>query len=259
MASVETVHDAVRAVAAVAAEPELPEVRDARTALAEAEARRHLAAEQLARLEALSHGRIAPRKELERARAEAASASAATARARRVLAAFGNEAEPPPRLGAQEGWVIARVVEVDMARVRVGSGATFVADALPGRTFTGQVDARPAYVDPASRTAPVRLRIRDPQHVLRPGMSGVAAIEVGRARRAVVVPSAAVVYDGGQPVVLVVAGSGRYVARPVDVGIVRGHRVEVRRGLRAGERVATTGAASLLSAARLVAGGHEAD
>jgi cobalt-zinc-cadmium efflux system membrane fusion protein len=254
-ATVETVRDSLAAFGAVAATGEPPELRDARTQLAEAEARQQLAAQQVRRLEALARGAVAPRKELDAARAEEASAAAATARARQVLASFGTSAERQP-LSADETWVIAQVFQPDIARVATGAGARFVPDAFPSQTFAGTVDGAPAYVDPSTYTAPVRLRIHDPAHVLRPGMTGKVTIEFGPPRQAIVVPATAVVYDGEQAVVFVADGEQHYVSRPVQVGSPWNRRVEVT-GLDASARVVVTGAASLLSAARLPSGGEE--
>jgi len=71
------VRDVVDGFATVVPAGEPAEVRDARAALAEAEARRTLAAQQLRRVEALVPGAVAPRRELEAARAEVAAAEAA--------------------------------------------------------------------------------------------------------------------------------------------------------------------------------------
>jgi len=248
------IRDLVRATATVAAEGETPEVRDARTALAEAEARRELAAQQVRRLAALADG-VAPRRELEAARAEEASAAAAAARARAVLATFGSDAQQTP-LGANERWVIARIVQVDVPRVAPGGEASFVADALPGDRFAASVDGGVSYVDPATLTAPLRLRTSDPEQRLRPGMTGAVALEVGAPREAVVVPAGAVVYDDAQPLVFV-AEDGGYAPHPVKLGVARDGRVEIVDGLDAGTRVVVTGAASLLSQARLPAGGED--
>jgi hypothetical protein len=248
------VRDLVRAFGTVGAEGEPAEVRDARTALAEAEARRALAAQQVRRLEPLAGG-VAPRKELDAARAEEASAAAAADRARAVLAAYGRDAGQAA-LGPGERWVIARVMQLDVPRVAAGSEASFAPDALPGERFAGSVGAGVAYVDPATQTAPVPLRVSDPGGLLRPGMTGAVALEVGARREAVVVPSSAVVYDDAQPLVFV-AEDGRYAQRPVRLGIAREGRVEVIDGLAAGAQVVVTGAASLLSQARLPAGGEE--
>ena len=248
--------DLLHAFGAVAAEAEPPEVRDARTQLAQAEAKRALALQQVRRLEGLARGAVAPLKELEAARADAATAAAEAARAEKALAAFGGGSERG-RLAADETWVIAHLAQTDVARVEAGGEATFGPDAFPGAALAGRIDAVPAYVDPTTRTAPLRLRVRDPEHRLRPGMTGTVTLEVGAPHDAVVVPSAAVVYDDAQPVVFVDEGDGRYVQRSVRLGVVRDGRIEVTRGLDTGARVVVTGAASLLSATRLQAEGDE--
>lgn len=249
-ADTKRVRDVVHAFGTVAAEAEPTEVRDARTALADAEARRRLAAQQVQRLERLA-GAVAPQKELDVARAEEAAATAAATRARNVLGGFGTDAAGGA-LDPDEHWVIARVMEVDVGRVERGGDVRFEADAYRGATFTGRVDAPPSYVDPASHTAPVRLRVRDGDARLRPGMTGDVELEIGAPRDAVVVPAAAVVYDDAQSLVFVEA-DGRYEARPVSVGLTRDGWIEIAAGVSAGTPVVVTGAASLLSASRLPA------
>jgi cobalt-zinc-cadmium efflux system membrane fusion protein len=251
-ATEETIEEEVEGFGTVAAEAEPPEVRDARMQLAEAEAQQRLAHEQVTRLEALARGAVAPRKELEAARAAAAAADAAAARARQVLAAFGPRMASSP-LGPDEAWLLVQVVQRDVPRVAPGAAVRFLPDALPARALTGRVDAAAAYVEATSRTAPVRVRVEDPEHLLRPGMTGAVRIAAGAPHRAVVVPSDAVVYDGAAPVVFVPAAAGGYEARAVGLGVVRDGRVEITHGLSAGTPVVTTGAASLLSAARLPA------
>ncbi|HYV58134.1 MAG TPA: efflux RND transporter periplasmic adaptor subunit [Candidatus Nitrosopolaris sp.] len=255
--AVAPVHDVVKAFGQVAAEAEPPQVRDARTQVTEAEARLRLAEQQVRRLTALGQD-VAPRKELEAARAEQAAAGAAAARARAALAAFGEVGGRTP-LATGETWVIANVVQSDVGRVEAASACRFSADAFPGRRFTGEVDSEPGYIDSATGTAPVRLRVSDPGHVLRPGMTGAVTMESGASHEATVVPSVAVVYDGAQAVVFVDDGGGRYVARAVELGLSSDDQIEIVSGISPGARVATTGAASLLSASRLAAGGAAED
>jgi hypothetical protein len=256
VAAVEPVRDTVDGFGAVTSAGEPAEVRDARAELAAAEARRQLAAQQARRLEALATGAVAPRREIDAARAEEAAAAAAAARARQVLGAFGAVAEGSP-LADDEVWVLARILQRDVPLVEAGAGASMRADAVPEPVLAGRVDAPPAYVDPLTQLAPVRLRVRDPARALRPGMTGAVRIEVGAPRAAVVVPAAAVVRDGAQPFVFVEAAAGRFEAQPVRIGVTRDGRVEIADGVAAGARVATIGAASLLSATRLPAGGGQ--
>ena len=81
----------------------------------------------------------------------------------------------------------------------------------------------------------------------------------GASHDAPVVPVAAVVYDDAQPVVFVEDGDGRFTPRAVQLGVVRDERIEIVAGVSPGARVATTGAASLLSAARMAGGGADED
>lgn len=249
VAEVAMVREVLRAAAAIAADPEAPELRDARAQLAEAEARQRLAGEQAARMTALAQGAIAPRKDLESAHAEATTAAAAVVRARQILAALGGRGDAAP-LPADETWAIAQIMQRDLAAITAGAEVQVTPDAFPDRAFGGVVDAPASYVDPTTRLAPVRLRVRDPDDRLRPGMTGAVAIEIGTPHEAVVVPSGAVVYDGAQAMVFVAEGDGSYRARLVRLGVERDGMVEVI-GIGAGGRVVTTGAPSLLSALRL--------
>ncbi|HJQ85484.1 MAG TPA: efflux RND transporter periplasmic adaptor subunit, partial [Candidatus Binatia bacterium] len=165
---------------------------------------------------------------------------------------FGTDDTRAP-LAADETWLIARVLQTDIARIEADAPARFAPDAFPGEHLAGRVDSPPAYVDPDTHTAPVRVRVRDPEGRLRPGMTGAVAIDAGRPRTALVVPAAAVVYDDARPLVFVVI-DGRYEARPVRLGVVRDGRAEVVAGLSAGTTLVVTGAASLLSADRLPPG-----
>jgi multidrug efflux pump subunit AcrA (membrane-fusion protein) len=255
VAAVERLRDVLRAPGVVTPDGATPEARDARNDLVAAEARLRLAEQQTERARALAPGNVAPRKDLEAALAEETSARAAAARARQVVDALGG-VDPPA--GERRGpWVVARVPQERMPAVVAEAPASFTADVEGRPVVPGVVDAAPTYVDSTSRTAPVRIRTDDAAHRLLPGVSGSVAIEVGPLRDAVVVPEVAVVYDDHRPLVFVDDGHGGFTATPVRLGVIRAGRVEVAEGVAAGTRVATTGAASLLSATRLGTNGAD--
>jgi len=247
-ARTQEVTDSVQAFGTVVGDGERAEVRDARAQLAEAEARAKLAAEQTARLQVLSRGGVAPRKELEIAQAEHASATAAAARARAVLGSFGS-ATPVPTLAGEAAWVMAEVPQDDVGRVRPGATATFEMDG--GRALVGSVEAAASYVSTSTRTGAVRLRVHDPEKMLRPGMTGTVSIAIGVPRTAVVVPAEAILQDGANRLAILEEEPGRYLPRTIEPGTTVGGWTEVRAGIAPGTRVVTTGATSVLSATRL--------
>jgi len=155
-------------------------------------------------------------------------------------------------------WVIGDLHESDVGRVHVGARATVTPPTTPSRPVVGRVSYLDPRVDPATRTAKVRVEIPNPEGTLRLGMYVTLALEVSAERPVTVVPRAAVQTIGERTVVYlpVADGEGRFVERPVTLGATFGDVVEVLAGLTPGERVVTEGSFFLRAeAARLRAGG----
>jgi cobalt-zinc-cadmium efflux system membrane fusion protein len=139
-------------------------------------------------------------------------------------------------------WVIGDLYEKDFASVRPGAEAIVTVSALPPiRGRVAYIDPR---VDPAARTAKVRVEVANPAGALRLGMFvGVNFTVPSTAGAVVVVPRAAIQSIGSRSVVYVkVEGEeGRFVERAVRVGATVGDAVEVIDGLKLGERVVNEG------------------
>jgi RND family efflux transporter MFP subunit len=141
-------------------------------------------------------------------------------------------------------WVVAQVFERDLARVRVGSGASVTSDAYAGRVFRGRVTYVDPQLDPATRTAQVRVELSNPGQALKLGMYvGVGFGALGTAEAtAPTVPASAVQTIGGRTVVfLATSDPSTYVMRPVRLGAEAGGRYPVLEGLFVGDRVVTSG------------------
>jgi len=141
-------------------------------------------------------------------------------------------------------WVLGQVYEKDLARVRVGSGASVTSDAFPGRVYRGRVTYVDPQLDPATRTAQVRVELANPGQALKIGMYvnvGFGALGTAEAT-APTVPASAVQTVGGRTVVFLATNDpSRYVMRPVRLGAEAGGRYPVLEGLFVGERVVTDG------------------
>jgi RND family efflux transporter MFP subunit len=144
------------------------------------------------------------------------------------------------------------VPEQFSAEVAVGRPVSFEVDASPGQTFTGQV----RYVSPAleanSRTLVVEAVVPNDSGTLRPGAFATARIEQASRSPGVMVPAAAVRTVTGTSRVFVVSAD-RVEERIVTVGQQVGDLVEITTGLKAGERVVTSGVAQLADGLRVTA------
>lgn len=155
-----------------------------------------------------------------------------------------------------KGMKVAVVVRVNPLRVQltvpeqfvsaisVGQPVMFDVDAYPGRHFEGRVK----YVSPAlqadRRALPLEAVVPNPSGELKPGLFATARIEQRERTPAVLVPASAVHTAGGTSHIYVLAGD-HVEDRVVVTGQTTGELVEITKGLKAGERVATTNLAQL--------------
>jgi len=151
-----------------------------------------------------------------------------------------------------ELWVDVAIFEQDAAAVRVGTPATIIVDAVPGRTFQGRVTFIYPQLDEKTRTLTARVQVANAAGTLRPGMYATA--ELARAgRRAVSVPLRAVLPTGTTDLVFVNRGDGRFVPREVRVGARGDSLVEIVQGLKPGDEVVASATYLLDSESNLAA------
>ncbi|PTN55783.1 efflux RND transporter periplasmic adaptor subunit [Stenotrophomonas panacihumi] len=135
------------------------------------------------------------------------------------------------------------VPERELATLKAGQPVTLLADALPGKRFTGKVDRVAPVVDSGSGTFRVICAFGDEAEALQPGMFGRIRIDYDQRADALVVPRLALLEDGDPAVFRVREGK---VARvPVKLGYAEGQWVEVREGLKEGDQVVTAGKVAL--------------
>lgn len=142
-------------------------------------------------------------------------------------------------------WIIGQLYEQDFTAARVGAPAVITTPAYPQRMFTGRVAYVDPRIEPQSRTAQVRIEVRNPNEMLKLGMFvdvnfGGAA---GSGARAITsVPRAAVQLIGDKQVVFVEAAqAGVFAQRVVQAGPESNGFAPIHVGLNAGERVVTEG------------------
>jgi len=139
-------------------------------------------------------------------------------------------------------WVFANVFEADLASVAKGDHADISTTAAPDHDFHGTADYVAALVDPATRATSVRIEVRNTERILRRDMYVEVAIQSSRKRPGLLVPVSAVLRDEDNlPFVFVESSPGVFARRRVTVGSRVGDSVDIREGVKEGERVISEG------------------
>jgi membrane fusion protein, heavy metal efflux system len=148
-------------------------------------------------------------------------------------------------------WAQLAVSPNDLHLVRSGQRVVLTADAAPGRTFTGTVSAIGNTADEATRAVRVRVALVNRDGALRPEtfMRGNIITDVRRER--VTVPLDALQDHSGKPTVYVALDGtpGVFEVRHVKLGVTGEGWREIAEGLQAGERIAVHGTFYLKSEA----------
>ncbi|MCP4669433.1 MAG: efflux RND transporter periplasmic adaptor subunit [Deltaproteobacteria bacterium] len=132
------------------------------------------------------------------------------------------------------------VPELDVRYLKKGQEARVMIDAYPGRHMPGRIDFVAYKADAVTKTFRVQVLIENPNHDIRPGMIARVAFMRRIIPDALVAPLFALVDKGGERMVFV-ERDGVVQARTVSIGIIEEERVQIVKGLEAGDRLIVTG------------------
>ena len=150
-------------------------------------------------------------------------------------------------------WIVADLFGGEDQLLRPGATAHIVLrNENQKKGFPAQVSDNLPQVDPATRAVKLRLEADNQSLALRPDMFVDVDFSLP-APPGLSVPAEAVVDSGLSQRVYVERGNGMFEPRPVEVGEHFGDRVQIRRGLAAGEKVVASGAFLVDSESRLKA------
>ncbi len=147
--------------------------------------------------------------------------------------------------------IMVNVTEKNITQVKIGQKARVKVDAYPDKIFIGKVSNISPVLDPSSKTAPVEIKILNPDHLLKPGMFARVNIVVEKRKNALLVPIKAVLNENNRKFVFVANGS---IARKKEVktGIYQKDSVEIMEGLNIGENVIIEGNYGLKDGAKVL-------
>jgi RND family efflux transporter MFP subunit len=137
-------------------------------------------------------------------------------------------------------WILADVFEYEASSIQLGQTARVTLSYDKNRSFLAKVNYIQPQVDPTTRTLKVRLDADNPRIALKPDMYVDVIFKIDSAP-ALTVPSSAVLQAGEKNTVFVGRGDGYLEPRDVTIGEQKDDRITILKGLKAGERIVTSG------------------
>jgi len=134
-------------------------------------------------------------------------------------------------------WVVCDVYENDIPKLQLGQQARITVNAYPDRPLTGRVSDIGPILDPALRTAKVRIEVANPGF-LKLGMFATATFTSRTKQAHAVVPADAVLHLHDRDWVFVPAGDNKFRRTEVRAGqIISGSRQTILSGIQPGQQV----------------------
>jgi len=136
-------------------------------------------------------------------------------------------------------WIVADIYEYELPFVKVGQPARITLSYFPGKELSSKIDYIYPAISAETRTAKVRLTLPNPGGQLKPQMFTNVEIRIDLGKK-LTIPDSAVIDTGKGQVVYVDRGNGVFEPREIQTGLRADGTVEILRGLKTGEKVATS-------------------
>ncbi len=139
-------------------------------------------------------------------------------------------------------YVEVGIVERDVSKVSLGQKAKVFIDAYPDKNFEGVLENVSGVISGSSRTANVKIRIENPEGLLRPGMFARIRILLYSKANTIAIPAEAVQGKEGDQFVYVIDAKKNTVKKtPITVGYTRPDYLQIDAGLQENDLIAMSG------------------
>lgn len=143
--------------------------------------------------------------------------------------------------GLSTVWVNAEVPENMADQIQIGNVVQAQTRSLPGTIFHGKVSAILPDVNATTRTLKARIELSNPDRQLVPGMFVRVNFVAPTRENVLLVPTEAVIQTGTRSVVIVVQDDGKFAPVNVTIGTEAHGQTEILKGLKAGQKVVSSG------------------
>jgi membrane fusion protein, multidrug efflux system len=137
----------------------------------------------------------------------------------------------------------------NLGKLAVGQQLSVKADGIPDKSFPGKITAINSAVDTSTRNIQVQGTVANPDHLLRSGMFAGVHVILPNLEKAIMVPATAIQYAPYGDSIFVIETmknpeGKEYLGvreQTVVLGKTQGDQVAVLKGLKSGDRIATSG------------------
>ncbi|MCX8023113.1 MAG: efflux RND transporter periplasmic adaptor subunit [Syntrophorhabdaceae bacterium] len=147
--------------------------------------------------------------------------------------------------------LIFTVPESDVAKLKVNQDVILKVSAYPDREFHGKSKIIYPSLEEKTRSLSIEAIVPNQDRLLKPGLFAKVILFTGEARQTVVVPVTSLLYEAEKVKVFVIEGD-RARERMVKIGSKYGEMMEIKEGLKPGEKIAITGQQNLSEGAKVV-------
>jgi membrane fusion protein (multidrug efflux system) len=150
-------------------------------------------------------------------------------------------------------YVEAEISEKDLTKLRPGLTATIYPDAYPRTRFTGIVEQLEPILKEQSRTVIARIRVKNDNFLLKPGMFTRLEIILEKTPEVVNIPLQALRTSPDKTAEVFVIVDNIAFIKKVEVGLTTPTSAEIKAGLQPGDMVVVEGGDQLKELSRVIA------
>ncbi len=144
-------------------------------------------------------------------------------------------------------WIDGQLYEKDITKLNQKTSAEFTAPAFQNEKFNGKIIYIGQTVEEQTRTITIRGEFSNAANKLKPQMFGELKIPLGSGAKGILVNEEAIVRDAGETYLFVQLSDSTFQKRNVIAGIGSGGMVEIKEGLKEGDKVVSKGSFFLKS------------
>ena len=150
-------------------------------------------------------------------------------------------------------WLEASIYQSDLPWIKEGEEVVITVGDLPNYQWKSIIKRVDPFINPQTYTAGVRLEIDNKDGLLRPNMYATAHINVDMGER-LLISESAVIFSENKRIVFLDLGNGRLKPTSIKTGLQNGKFIEVVSGLKAGDKIASSGHFLIASESKLKSG-----